>query len=358
LPKILFHTVVLLIALVSLWHPSRGAEDPAIVLRNNYQEFLAGDQRPADLPIQVFSADREGVLEAGTHAVLHRDFSSLAEILSSPANWCELVPVVLNVKACTWQAGANSTQLTFYVGRKFYEPPENAYKLKYDFILKAFRDDYFHIALVAEEGPHGTSDYLLEVEAIDISGKTFLAVHTSYRSSAISRLGTRGYLATLGRNKIGFTVTGGDADNPEYIQGIRGIVERNAVRYYLAFQAYLETQHLKPDLRFAAATELWYDLTEQFHDQLYEMDRAAYLDIKRRERIQQLHLQRETQRKQEKTSLTVPSPWNSILTRCIISLTVVMSAKRFSRTIGIGRNSCGSWSNQWKPTPLSCMDSY
>jgi hypothetical protein len=295
LSKILFHTVVLLIAGVSLWNPCLGAEDPAIILKNDYQEFLAGNQRPADLPIQVFSADRERFLEAKIHAVLHRDFSSLAEILSSPAEWCELVPVVLNVKACTWQTGANSTQLTFYVGRKFYEPPEKAYKLKYDFILKEFRDDYFHIALVAGEGPLGTSDYLLEVEAIDISGKTFLAVHTSYRSSAISRFSTRGYLATLGRDKIGFTVTGGDADNPEYIRGIRGIVERNAVRYYLAFQACLETRHLQPNLRFAAAAELWYALTEQFHDQLYEMDRATYLDIKRRERIQQLRLQQKTQ---------------------------------------------------------------
>ena len=308
MPKILFHTVVLLIAGVSLWNPSWSAEDPAIVLRNNYHEFLAGSQRPADLPIQVFSADREGVLEAKIHAVLDRDFSSLAEILSSPANWCELVPVVLNVKACTWQTGADTTQLTFYVGRKFYEPPEKAYKLNYDFILKAFRDDYFHIALVAEEGPLGTSDYLLEVEAIELSGKTFLAVRTSYRSSAISRFGTRGYMATLGRDKIGFTVTGGDADNPEYIQGIRGIVERNAVRYYLALQAFLETQQLQPDLRFAAAAELWYDLTEQFHDQLYEMDRADYLDIKRRERIKQLRLQQKTQGKQKKTSLRVLSP--------------------------------------------------
>jgi hypothetical protein len=124
----------------------------------------------------------------------------------------------------------------------------------------------------------------------------------------ISRFGTRGYLATLGRDKIGFTLTGGDADNPEYIQGILGIVERNAVRYYLALQAYLETRQLQPGLRFAAAAELWYDLTEQFHDQLYEMDRADYLDIKRRERIQQLRLQQMTKGKQEKTSLTVPSP--------------------------------------------------
>jgi hypothetical protein len=72
------------------------------------------------------------------------------------------------------------------------------------------------------------------------------------------------------------------------------------VRYYLALQAFLETQHLQPDLRFAAATVLWYDLTEQFHDQLYEMDRAAYLDIKRRERIQQLRLQQKIQGKQKK----------------------------------------------------------
>jgi hypothetical protein len=292
LEKILLYILLLLTGGLPLLSPAWGLEDPAVSLGKRYREFQAEKQgRPADLPIQVISADREGVLEAKIYAVLPWDFASLAEILTSAENWCELVPVVFNVKACTLQEARNSTQLTFYVGRKFFEPPEKAYELKYDFSVKTLRDDYFHIALVAEEGPLGTRDYLLEVEAIRIADKTFLSVGTSYRSSMFSRLATRGYLATLGRDKIGFTVVGGDADNPEYIQGVRGIVERNAVRYYLALQVYLETRHLPPEGRFMAAAELWYDLTEQYHDQLYEMEKADYLDIKRRERIQQLRLQ-------------------------------------------------------------------
>jgi hypothetical protein len=46
------------------------------------------------------------------------------------------------------------------------------------------------------------------------------------------------YLATLGSSKVGFTVTRRQSNGqPEYIRGMRGLVERNAMRYYLAIDA-------------------------------------------------------------------------------------------------------------------------
>jgi hypothetical protein len=268
------------------------AQNPEAYLQAKYRDFLAYQKsHKATIPLQVFSETTSGVREARIFAILHQDFSSLSKILSSPANWCEIFPVVLNIKACTCQIKKGGPQLTFYVGRKFYQPAEKAFKLQYDFLLRALQKDYFDIALVAEKGPFGTSNYLLEVEGIKVPEGTFISVLTSYRASTFSRMATRGYLATLGRDKIGFTIVGGDKEHPEYVRGVRGVVERNAVRYYLALQAYMETRHLPPDKRFAAAADLWFDLTERFHKQLYEMNKAEYLEIKRREHLQQLRLQ-------------------------------------------------------------------
>lgn len=270
-----------------------GLADQAGRLRGQYRQFLAREEQPAiNLPIQVISTERDGLLSAQIYAVLDRDFSILAPILAEPGNWCDLVPLVFNVKACAFhREDKRGVQLTFYVGRKSYMPLEKSFALQYDFSLRSWGEDYLHISLAAEEGPLGTSDYLLEVEALKVEGKSFLSVHTSYRQSMVSNFATSGYLATLGRNKKGFTVIGGTPQKPRYIRGLRGIVERNAVRYFLALQAYLETRHLPADKRFAAAANLWYDLTERYHEQLYEMDKAEYLDIKGRERKNQLRLE-------------------------------------------------------------------
>ena len=73
--------------------------------------------------------------------------------------------------------------------------------------------------------------------------------------------------------------------------GVRGIVERNAVRYYLALDALLRTRRLPPGKRFEARIQTWFDLAARYPP-LREMEREQYLEIKRRERENRLRLQR------------------------------------------------------------------
>ncbi len=77
--------------------------------------------------------------------------------------------------------------------------------------------------------------------------------------------------------------------------GMRGAVERNAVRYYLALLAYLDTMALPADQRFEKRINEWFDLTARY-PQLYEMDKEQYLADKRREHRDQLRLQEESDR--------------------------------------------------------------
>ena len=73
--------------------------------------------------------------------------------------------------------------------------------------------------------------------------------------------------------------SGASAAQPQYIGGVRGLLERNTMRYYLAIDAYLATLDKPLDQRFAR----WFDATEQYPQQLHEVERSAYLQMKAQE---------------------------------------------------------------------------
>jgi hypothetical protein len=100
------------------------------------------------------------------------------------------------------------------------------------------------------------------------------------------------YFMTLGSDKIGFSVMDHDEDGkPVYVNGIRGVIERNSIRYYFAIQSYLDSLAEPADKQFEARINKWFELTEQHHEQLYEMDKADYLQFKRKEWQDQMRLQ-------------------------------------------------------------------
>ena len=109
-------------------------------------------------------------------------------------------------------------------------------------------------------------------------------MHFSYANAYgfAGRMVMQTYLATLGRDKVGFTSTvpysGG---SPGYIGGVRGVVERNTMRYYLAMEAYLATLSAPLQTRQEKRLHSWFTSTEQYARQLHEVDRATYLEMKR-----------------------------------------------------------------------------
>jgi hypothetical protein len=67
-------------------------------------------------------------------------------------------------------------------------------------------------------------------------------------------------------------------------------VERNVMRYYLAVQAFLETQSVPEPERFERRLGRWFELTGRY-PQLHEVDWEEYLETKRRERLDLLRQQ-------------------------------------------------------------------
>jgi len=123
------------------------------------------------------------------------------------------------------------------------------------------------------------------MEAVALDGRqTFLHFSYSYAYGFAGRLAMKTYLATTGRGKVGFTIVNEQAGGePEYIHGVRGLVERNTMRYYLAIEAYLGAVAAPPAEQLEDRLETWFAGTERYPRQSAEVDRAAYLEMKRSE---------------------------------------------------------------------------
>ena len=143
----------------------------------------------------------------------------------------------LNVKDCRSSEVNAANSLTVYIGSKYNQPPETSFRLQYSYSVVSEAADYLQIALAADTGLLGTKDYRIRFEAVYLDDRqTFL--HLTYAYGIMARIAMRTYLATAGRSKVGFTVVDRQPDGePVYVAGTRGVVERNAMRYYLGIVA-------------------------------------------------------------------------------------------------------------------------
>jgi len=245
------------------------------------------------IPVYILSNGENNTMLGEIYGIIDHPFLTVHDSLATPKNWCDIVPLHLNIKACTYQHMDGICKLTFYTGRKFYEKADDVYQIGYDFSLTQDQQNYFHANLSGGSGPMGTKDYNIQVEAIPLNdSKTFIHFSYSYKYNFLTSIGMNTYLATIGVNKVGFSITGEDEDGqPIYTDGIRGIIERNSVRYYFAIQSYLDTLHVEQNKIFHTRINKWFDFTEEYPRQLREMDRNDYLKYKLLENKDQQRLQ-------------------------------------------------------------------
>lgn len=175
------------------------------------------------------------------YAVVDYPIATVSDAFSSPANWCDALILHLNVKYCRPDSRDGRTLLLTAIGRNFDQPLSSTYRVEFTFSITASQPDYVNAELKARKGPLGTANYLISLEAVGLEGgQAFVHLRYSYTDGFVGRLAMQTYLATSGSDKIGFTVIGeSNAPTPEFIGGVRGAIERNTMRYYLAIDAYL-----------------------------------------------------------------------------------------------------------------------
>jgi len=229
-------------------------------------------------PLVLQSTQTGDHLEGEVYARVDQPYAAVQKGLRGTDNWCGILILHLNVKMCHAQPAG----LDMALGRKYDQPVDDAYKLHFDYRSVADGPDYLRAELTSADGPLGTKDYRIAVEAAPLdAGHTMLHMSYAYGFGFTARVAMNTYLSTVGAQKVGFSVTGKDGDgNPEFVGGVRGLVERNTMRYYLAIDDYVAAP-APSQLEQRLAT--WFDATDRYPRQLHEMERADYLAMKRTE---------------------------------------------------------------------------
>jgi hypothetical protein len=231
-------------------------------------------------PLYLESSDSAEAVQGDIYAQVEQPFAVAGPALKDMAHWCDILILHLNVKGCRV---AGST-LQVYMGRKFDEPLADAHLFEFLYSVPAAQPDYLQVALRAEKGPLGTSHYVIALEVVALDARrSFLHLSYAYEMGRAARWAAQGYLATIGRAKVGFTVTGTSDGAPVYIGGTRGAVERNAMRCYVAVEAYLGSLAAPAAEQTEKRLRDWFAGIERYPVQLHELELGEYLDMKHQE---------------------------------------------------------------------------
>jgi len=250
---------------------------------DEYREHLA--KNGFGKPIHLVSSEANGKLKGDVYAVVNHAFATVSQGFGEAASWCEVLILPFNTKHCYAAKGEGDSVIAVRIARKSSQPAEEAYALNLKYHVDARSADYMRVTLHSDQGPVGTRDYNIALEATPIDDNhSFLHLAYSYGSGGMSQLMMQTYLSTTGANKVGFTVNGkDDQGKPAYVGGMRGAVERNAMRYYLAIEAYLASLSAGGESGRQKRLSDWFAATERYPAQLHEMDRNEYLAMKKRD---------------------------------------------------------------------------
>ena len=254
-------------------------------------------------PVFLESTETPERLEGEVLALVDHPVQRVRAALAQAAVWCDILILHLNVKYCraarqSGPAGAIDT-LEVGLGRKVDEPLSGVHWLDFRFRASPSTGGPASlpgssppaVELLAPEGPLGTRDIRITVQTAEAGevakGRTLLQLRYAYAQGPAARWALQVYLGTLGRHKVGFSLVPEHADNPggplQPVTGVRALLERNTVRYYLAVDAYLEALVLPQAQQLDRRLLDWFAATERHPRQLRELDWETYVQMKRME---------------------------------------------------------------------------
>ncbi|MDO8597909.1 MAG: hypothetical protein Q7R45_14965 [Sulfuricaulis sp.] len=264
--------------------------NPAAALRAKYgvlQDQLRHNQ--FQRPLYLDSSETSGGVTGDIYALINYPFATAGAALNGPARWCDILILHINTKYCRAATDVRGSVLQINIGKKHDQPLDEASRVEFAYRVAAATPDYLKVMLTADEGPLSTRDYRVILEAVPVDGGgTFIHFTYSYAYGLAGRLAMQAYLGTIGSGKVGFTVVGKQSDGrPLHIGGMRGLVERNTMRYYLAIEAFLGALSAPPQARLEKSLRDWFAAVERYPRQLHELEQSEYLDMKRREYLRQ-----------------------------------------------------------------------
>jgi hypothetical protein len=248
-------------------------------------------QSPFQRELLLDSVEASDRLGGDIYAVMDAPIADFKRVSSSPQRWCEILLLLSNTKSCIVGRQTDVPSLKIRFGTKGPQMLASTTPMDFSFETPSPQTDLQETLLSSDSGPMGTKDAKLWVRAIALGAeKSFVHLHYSYRTSLAGRLATGAYLQTLGLGKVGFSqelsVPSDDAQpkGERWVGGVRGIIERNTMRYFLGLSCALQFSNTNvPAQRFAKMASCWYEGSDRYSRQLYEMPVKDYLDMKRSE---------------------------------------------------------------------------
>ncbi|MCX5812628.1 MAG: hypothetical protein NT178_08810 [Proteobacteria bacterium] len=285
------YILICALLLCNLYHCNISlAADNAEILRRKYVSLMPQlNSNQFRHALYLDSTESSSAITGDIYALINHSFDSINSTLNDsakgPANWCDVMILHPNTKYCHASTGTDGKKLSVIVGKKMQQSLSNAYRMGFNYQVVATNSEYFRIYINADSGPLGTKDYCIVLEAVAIDAKhSFLHFTYSFGYGTLFRVMIKTYLATIGRNKVGFTSNGLQSNGqPDYVGGIRGMVERNTMRYYLALDTYLNALSLPADKRLEKCLSSWFSATEQYARQLHELEQQEYIQMKYQE---------------------------------------------------------------------------
>jgi hypothetical protein len=267
-------------AVAALAQGDRAAATPgAAALRAKYEAIRPQLERNQfGRPLYLVSEETGHDLKGEVFGIVEHPFELASAALAEAPDWCNVLILPFNTKQCS---ADNGRGLTLYVGKKNHESIERAYRLDFAFNPVARSNDYLKRVLKSDSGPLGTRNYEITLEAAPLDARrTLIRLAYGYSYGTISKLAMQTYLATVGASKVGFSTTE-EGGTRQLVGGMRGVMERNTMRYYLAIDAYLNSLSAPPEQQLEKRLNEWYGYSEKYRRQLWEMDRGEYLAMKR-----------------------------------------------------------------------------
>ncbi|NLC22967.1 MAG: hypothetical protein GX776_00600 [Oxalobacter sp.] len=159
------------------------------------------ENSPYKSPIWLDSAQGDSKINGEVYGTLKQPFSAIRKNLQDPVGWCEVLFLHLNIKYCK---AINDNTIEIYAGTKKPQSLDEATKMQYRFKPVADRSNYLKIAMTAAEGPYGTSNYNITMEAIPLNTtQSFIRVDYGYHYGTVASLAMKTYLSTIGSDKEG-----------------------------------------------------------------------------------------------------------------------------------------------------------
>lgn len=280
--------LVLACACCGAWAASDAG--PASALLGDYTRLTPALTNNAfGQPMVLQSTESATGLSGNIYAVVPYPFAAVMTEMKSADHWCDVMILHINTKYCHAVAGPQGTRLLVNIGKKTPQAMADASRLVFRYNETRTFKNYFAITLAAKDGPLGTSNYRIRLEVVELPDKqSFVHLTYAYSVGFAGRLAMQTYLATVGAGKVGFSRLAGGADGEtDYVSGVRGVVERNTMRYYLAIDSFLASRREAPAAQLEHRLQSWFNAVERYPRQLHDVDRSDYLAMKRTEVLRQ-----------------------------------------------------------------------